>query len=109
VQSHCGPLVNAEDYKRREAELKDCRAWLGPNQPGITTPDPTAEPGQTTGPPASGDDKRRSARAGVTPNQGRRGGGSAGAGPAGGGSAGAGSGAPAQPEATQLLDFLLAP
>ena len=58
VQSHCGPMTNAEDYKRREAELKDCRAWLGPNQPGITTPDPTAAPGETTGPPASGDDEQ---------------------------------------------------
>jgi ABC-type transporter Mla subunit MlaD len=46
VQSHCAPLINAEDYKRRENELKDCRSWLGPNQPGITTPDPTAEPGE---------------------------------------------------------------
>ena len=81
VQSKCAPLVNAEDYKRREAELKDCRSWLGPNQPGITTPDPTAEPGQTTGPPASGEPRR----------------------------AAAGSGGPDQAEAIHLLDFLLAP
>ena len=74
IQSHCGPLVNAEDYKRREAELKDCRAWLGPNQPGITTPDPTAEPGQTSGPPASGDDNPGAARSGVTPDKGSPGG-----------------------------------
>ena len=133
VQSKCAPLVNAEDYKRREAELKDCRAWLGPNQPGITTPDPTAEPGQTTGPPASGEEKRRSARADATPNQGRRGGGSDRGGSAGSGARGAGPrldqlppairdqissaldglqvgpGGPDQPDATQLLDFLLAP
>jgi ABC-type transporter Mla subunit MlaD len=57
IQSHCAPLVSAEDYKRREAELKDCRAWLGPNQPGITTPDPTAgdDPRFNT-PPVSGED-----------------------------------------------------
>lgn len=128
VQSKCAPLVNAEDYKRREAELKDCRAWLGPNQPGITTPDPTAEPGQRTG-----EAKPASARAGVTPDKGRPRGGSAGgasgdSGARGGGPrldglppaireelAGvlgglqAGSGDPDRAEATQLLDFLLAP
>ena len=76
VQSHCGPLVNAQDYKRREAELKDCRAWLGPNQPGVTTPDPTALPGETSGPPASGDDGAAAARSDVTPDKGTPGGGS---------------------------------
>ncbi|HEX8052460.1 MAG TPA: MlaD family protein [Thermoleophilaceae bacterium] len=58
IQSKCAPLVNAEDYKAREAELKDCRAWLGPNQPGITTPDPTAVPGEGTPPTASGDEQQ---------------------------------------------------
>ncbi|HEX8648644.1 MAG TPA: MlaD family protein [Thermoleophilaceae bacterium] len=40
--ANCAPLTSGEDYKRNEASLKNCRAWLGPNQPGITTPDPTA-------------------------------------------------------------------
>jgi ABC-type transporter Mla subunit MlaD len=128
VQSHCGPLVNAEDYKRREAELKDCRAWLGPNQPGVTTPDPTAAPGQTSAPPASGEENPASARSGVTPDKGSPGG-------SGGGGSARGernpfdqvppaireeiervldelqsrSSAPDQADATQLLDFLLSP
>jgi hypothetical protein len=124
--------VNATDYKAREAQLKDCRAWLGPNQPGVTTPDPTAAPGETTGPPASGDDNPSSARAGVSPDKGAPGGGSGGG--AGRGSAGRGGGTqldqvPPQiraeiervldelesrnetrtPDAGGLLDFLLAP
>jgi ABC-type transporter Mla subunit MlaD len=58
IQSKCAPLVSGEDYKAREAELKDCRAWLGPNQPGVTTPDPTAVPGEGTPPTASGDEQQ---------------------------------------------------
>jgi ABC-type transporter Mla subunit MlaD len=55
IQSKCAPLVSGEDYKKREAELKDCRAWLGPNQPGITVPDPTAgDDPSLTGPSADG-------------------------------------------------------
>jgi ABC-type transporter Mla subunit MlaD len=73
VQSPCAPLVNAEDYKAREASLRKCRAWLGPNQPGITGPDPTAPPGETSGPPASGDDDPASGRGGVTPDKGAAG------------------------------------
>jgi hypothetical protein len=80
--SGCAPLVNGEDYKRNEAKLKHCRSWLGPNQPGVTTPDPTAERGQPAQPPASGEDEPRVSSDG----------------------AGAGVG-----EATQVLDFLLAP
>ena len=41
---HCSAVRDAKDYKKMEATLKDCPAWLGPNQPGITTPDPSAEP-----------------------------------------------------------------
>jgi ABC-type transporter Mla subunit MlaD len=124
IQSPCGALVNAEDYKARESSLRKCRAWLGPNQPGITGPDPTAEPGQTSAPPASGDDGPAAARSGVTPDKGPAGGGS--------GSARGGSEAPTEllpevkqeierildeleskgeksPDPSQLLDFLLAP
>jgi ABC-type transporter Mla subunit MlaD len=136
VQSKCAPIVNAEDYKRREADddpnnnLNDCRAWLGPNQPGITSPDPTAEPGQTGPPPASGEDNPASARSGVTPDKGAPGGSGGGGGGArdGGGSPldqvppaireeiervldelQERSSAPDQADATQLLDFLLGP
>jgi hypothetical protein len=132
IQSPCGPLVSGEDYKANEANLKKCRAWLGPNQPGITTPDPTAEPGRTTGSRSSGERRRASARD-VSPDKGRRGRGSAGDGPGGSGARGggprldqlppairdelagvldelpAGSGGPDQAEAIHLLDFLLAP
>ena len=41
----CSPYADAEAARR----LEDCRSWLGPNQPGITTPDPSepaAEPSQ---------------------------------------------------------------
>lgn len=122
IQSKCGPLVNAEDYKAREADLKECRAWLGPNQPGITGPDPTAVPGQTSAPPASGDDNPSSARSGVTADKGP-------AGSSGGGARGSSvpdalpevqreierlldqlqSQGDKGPEPTQLLDWLLAP
>ncbi len=34
----CGPYADAETVKRQP---KRCRAWLGPNQPGITSADPT--------------------------------------------------------------------
>jgi ABC-type transporter Mla subunit MlaD len=96
VTDGCAPQMNGEDYKRREAELKHCRSWLGPNQPGITTPDPTAEPGQKTEPPASGEDRRASARARAKrdkapPAQPTR------------------ADAAGQREATQVLDFLLGP
>lgn len=125
IQSPCAALVNAEDYKARESSLKKCRAWLGPNQPGITGPDPTAEPGQTSGPPASGDDSQAAARSGVTPDKGAPGGG---AGSARGGSDAAPtellpevkqeierildeleSKSEKSPDPSQLLDFLLAP
>jgi ABC-type transporter Mla subunit MlaD len=135
VQSKCAPIVNGEDYKRRQADddksndLADCRAWLGPNQPGVTSPDPTAQPGQTGPPPASGEDNPASARSGVTPGKGSPGGGSGGGGGARGGQSPLDqvppeiraeiervldelqerSSAPDQADATQLLDFLLAP
>lgn len=40
----CSAVRDAKDYKKNEAALEKCRAWLGPNQPGVTTPDPSAEP-----------------------------------------------------------------
>lgn len=41
---HCSAFRDAKDYKANEETYKDCPAWLGPNQPGVTTPDPSAEP-----------------------------------------------------------------
>jgi virulence factor Mce-like protein len=127
VQSKCAPYQNAETYKANEELLKDCRAWLGPNQPGITTPDPTAgeggTPGQTTSPRTA---------AGVTPDKGPAGSAARASGD-GGGSDGVldgrsaseieqiaaglleqlggvgGGGASQASDPYQLLDYLLAP
>ncbi len=35
----CGPYRDAESAK--DPDLAECRSWLGPNQPGVTTPDPS--------------------------------------------------------------------
>ena len=85
IASPCAPLTNAKDYKEKEAELKECRAWLGPNQPGITTPDPTAQ-GQDSGKLASGDEDPGSGPSGRTRYRGGTpdAGGGDGAGPGGG-------------------------
>jgi len=36
----CSPYADAE--KAKDPDQADCRAWLGPNQPGVNQPDPTA-------------------------------------------------------------------
>jgi ABC-type transporter Mla subunit MlaD len=38
--SHCAGYADAAEALKPEKE--NCRAWLGPNQPGVTTPDPSA-------------------------------------------------------------------
>jgi phospholipid/cholesterol/gamma-HCH transport system substrate-binding protein len=126
VQSHCAPYQNAESYKANEAALQDCRAWLGPNQPGITTPDPTlaANPGQTGAP------SNAAAGSGLTSGKGAPGGGSGASGGGGGGGGsldrraadeidrilgqlagqgGLGDGPSSAPDPYRLLDYLLAP
>ena len=35
--------ANYAGPKQAQAAPERCHAWLGPNQPGVTTPDPTAE------------------------------------------------------------------
>jgi virulence factor Mce-like protein len=40
---HCSAYTDAEDYKKTPAK-KDCPAWLGPTQLGVTMPDPSASP-----------------------------------------------------------------
>ena len=41
VDKPCADYTNAEQAKT-DPNKEHCRAWLGPNQPGITTPDPSA-------------------------------------------------------------------
>ena len=56
----CSPYADAQTAK--DPELADCRAWLGPNQPGVTTPDPTgARPPRSAGHQTSDTTRRRSA------------------------------------------------
>jgi ABC-type transporter Mla subunit MlaD len=51
---HCSPYADAETAKR--PDKADCRSWLGPNQPGVTTPDPSgARPSSATDTRARGD------------------------------------------------------
>ena len=44
--SHCASYADAAEAQKPEKE--NCRAWLGPNQPGVTTPDPSAAPAAAT-------------------------------------------------------------
>jgi ABC-type transporter Mla subunit MlaD len=48
----CSPYADAE--RAKDPDLAECRAWLGPNQPGVNSPDPSP---RTTG--ASGKKARR--------------------------------------------------
>jgi ABC-type transporter Mla subunit MlaD len=57
--NECSGYTNAETAKRDEARTRRCNAWLGPNQPGVTTSDPSATGDQRS---ASRDDDRRSER-----------------------------------------------
>ena len=61
VDRVCGAYANAEIAKD-EANAR-CRAWLGPNQPGVTTPDPTATTPQRR-------QRRRAAKRGGAPERG---------------------------------------
>jgi ABC-type transporter Mla subunit MlaD len=89
IASGCAPVTNAEDYKENEEELRDCRAWLGPNQPGVTTDDPTAAGNQGG---ASGGERASAAPSGgyrrARPDSG------GGGGDRGGNDGGGGGGAP---------------
>lgn len=40
--NECSGYTNAETAKRDEGRTRRCNAWLGPNQPGVTTADPSA-------------------------------------------------------------------
>ena len=97
----CGPYADAETAK--DPELVGCRAWLGPNQVGVTTPDPSgARPPRSAG-RMSATTRRRSAS--------RSPGGSDRGAPARGAPLGPGAGAPGGGEPprglTDVLDDLL--
>jgi virulence factor Mce-like protein len=37
----CSPYMDAERAKAQPELVEQCKSWLGPNQPGVTTPDPS--------------------------------------------------------------------
>jgi ABC-type transporter Mla subunit MlaD len=53
---HCSAWVDAK--KAREKSQEDCRSWLGPNQFGVTVPDPTAEAEDESGAKRRGNRQR---------------------------------------------------
>ena len=55
----CGPYRDAESAK--DPDLAECRSWLGPNQPGVTTPDPSGARPPRSSARASGTSGRQSA------------------------------------------------
>jgi virulence factor Mce-like protein len=76
-EDKCSPYQNADSLKAAVKQdpnlIKDCNAYIGPNQPGVLQPDPTtgsAQPAQArrarprgdTGDRARGDGKRRRTR-----------------------------------------------
>ena len=38
--NECSPYTDAQTYKKNADKLRHCAAWVGPNQPGITTARP---------------------------------------------------------------------
>lgn len=123
----CSPYADAE--RAKDPDQADCRAWLGPNQPGVNSPDPSDVKGAAA--PAAG--KRRSSpprrgvrrgAAGATPAPGaptpKAPAGGRGEGPAdelrrlldgllGKGPVSPGAPGPGESPAQPLLDFLLGP
>jgi ABC-type transporter Mla subunit MlaD len=57
----CSPYADAE--RAKDPDQDDCRAWLGPNQPGVTTPDPTV--GTSAGKRARRERRRQRPRRGA--------------------------------------------
>jgi ABC-type transporter Mla subunit MlaD len=122
----CSPYADAE--RARDPDQADCRAWLGPNQPGVNQPDPsppaTRAAARERGGKARTAPRRSAARRGsgrrlpaAAPGAPRSPGGERTA-PGGGdldrlldgilGGAGAGE-SPREPSGQPLLDFLLGP
>ena len=78
--NECSGFTNAESAKRDPGRTKRCNAWLGPNQPGVTTPDPSPPQRAARSTPRAEDTDARLARRGVaqgTPDQPATGGGRA--------------------------------
>jgi ABC-type transporter Mla subunit MlaD len=67
--NECSPFTNAETARRDAERTRRCNAWLGPNQVGITTPDPTATAQQRS----SGDQRTATRRARERGEEPRRG------------------------------------
>jgi len=71
---HCSPYADAETAKR--PDKADCRSWLGPTQPGVTTSDPSgARPSSARRGRARGERRARGRRhaGGGAPGAGQRG------------------------------------
>jgi virulence factor Mce-like protein len=45
LPNDCAQYTNAKTARENPERTKRCNAWLGPNQPGVTTPDLTDRPG----------------------------------------------------------------
>ena len=108
----CANYSDAKTVKEQGSSTDRCRAWLGPNQPGITSPDFTASNPQQQRAASDRDGDRRKRRSG----DGDRGGdggpgdggrsGDGGAGGGGGASTGGGPGLSPVPNLDDLLDDL---
>jgi ABC-type transporter Mla subunit MlaD len=93
---HCSPYADAETARR--PDKADCRSWLGPTQPGVTTPDVSDELAAPAGA------RRRGAGEAAGPGRAR---GRAGGGPDGAGGLGGGRGGGPADGLQRLLDGLL--
>jgi len=66
----CGPY--GDEKRARDPEYRDCLSWLGPNQPGVNTPDPTAD-GAPAGSGPEGSGQGQPGSGGSGPSRRRRG------------------------------------
>ena len=105
-EDQCAPYQNPESLKKKEKEspgfIKECASFVGNNQPGITTPDPTAPGAQA----------RRASRSDGDDDRGRRSAGGrcdAGDEPRDAGDDRPSGGGRPAPGAPDLLDDLLGP
>jgi phospholipid/cholesterol/gamma-HCH transport system substrate-binding protein len=109
-QDDCARYVDAERAREDTQRTENCKAWLGPNQIGVTVPDPTADDaGAADRRARNRDSAAEILTEALTPDKPGPGGGPGGS-PAPGGGASQPGLPPAPSVAPQsLLDFLLAP